>query len=272
MWFIPQEESQEEAQGGALPDDSRSVTASMPPTPRTLDVGVDAGEPTEPLSPRYTLSEEVDRFTYQHSDRDWRRLPDARRRRFAAAAAACARHWLQCTRVARARQHPALSHNIPPAASAAAAAVVVHPRVPLPMDAAAAAAAADAVFKLGVVEVERRIVRTSSSQPASYHSSRIGPRGDSVDGGEALRLCHQPVRLAEVAALGPALAAHPHVRTLTVSHACLDDAAVHALVPLLQVRVEYSTRGVTIFCPGREIIARKVCDARGGLNRERTRG
>jgi hypothetical protein len=70
----------------------------------------------------------------------------------------------------------------------------------------------DATFRLGVAEVERRI-----------------------GGGGVLRLSHQPVRVAEVAALGPALAAHPLVRTLVVSHTSVDDAAVRALVPLLQV-------------------------------------
>ena len=115
-----QEDSQEEAQGGAAsPDKSRSVTASMPPTPRTLDLDQANGELTQPLSPRYTLSEEVDRVSYQDSDRDWRRLLHARRQRFAAAAAACARHWLHRTRVARARQHPASPWAIIPSAASA---------------------------------------------------------------------------------------------------------------------------------------------------------
>ena len=149
----------------------------------------------------------------------------------------------------------------------AAAPVLVPQRAPLPMDmdAAAAATAADAAFKLGVVEVERRIVRTFI-QSSSYHSSSDGSRGDNTaDGGDALRLCHQPVRLAEVAAIGPALAAHPHVKTLAVSHACLDDAAVHALVPLLQVSVlntPYDTIARAGSCPWR-------CRGTDGCSRDR---
>jgi hypothetical protein len=74
--LVEREESHEEAEEAHAAASHASVL-----TPRALEDAGDGELLARPLSPRYTLSEAVDRYTYQPPGRDWRSRVDAGRAR-----------------------------------------------------------------------------------------------------------------------------------------------------------------------------------------------